>query len=502
MMYSNTQKMWVCFGLTAGLAVPAACSPAPEEPGGDELTASTAQLIRPMSLVADTTVQDGTFAHTNDGEGSFLYVNDVGIAGDDRNTQSYVRFNLTGVRPVTQAKLRMTGRLQSSTGSGSVPVRVHATSTAWSELGLTWSNRPALVQPALASATVVAGAEQVFEWDLTAHVKQQMLLGRTSLDLVLVAASGTLGRVRFFSREKTSSPVLVIDETAPVPVPTTGPTIAGCPSFPANNEWNRNIAADPVDPLSATYVAAMNGGSRFLKADFGGDGEYGIPWISVSGSQARVKMQFDYDDESDPGPYPIPAGAPIEGGPDGEGDRHILVVDRDACKLYEIFNAWPEDGGGWSASSGAIFDLRSNALRPFGWTSADAAGLPVLAGLVRRDEVQSGRIKHALRFTVQRTQRAYVLPATHYASVLTDPKLPPLGIRVRLKAGYDLSRFSTGMKVVLTAMKEYGMFLADNGADWFVSGEANIGWNDDELRQLGTVPASAFEVIKTGTLIR
>jgi hypothetical protein len=212
-----------------------------------------------------------------------------------------------------------------------------------------------------------------------------------------------------------------------------------------------------------------------------------------------VPVAFEYASESDPGPYPIPPDAPIEGGPTSTGDRHILVVDRDNCKLYETFDTHPM-GTGWRAGSGAVFDLRSNALRPLGWTSADAAGLPVLAGLVRWDEVQSGRINHALRFTVARTQRAYVLPATHYASVNTDPTLPPLGIRVRLRANHDISRFSARVQVILTAMKEYGMFLADNGSDWFVSGESHTGWNDDELRQLGMVPASAFEVVKTGTL--
>jgi hypothetical protein len=505
-------------------ALAPACGPAQEtDGGGEELTEISAELVRGVLLTADATVQDGAYAGTNDGRGSFLYANDVGIAGDARNVQSYLRFDLTGMRAVNQARLRLTGRLQSASPA-SVVVNVHATSSGWTETGITWSNRPALVQPALASRAVVYGGEQVFEWDLTAHVKRQIELGRTSLDLVVVASRSNLGRVRFASREKTNPPVLTVDETTPTPVPpppppptpvppppppptpvppppvpSGGPTVAGCPMFPADNAWNRNIAADPVDPMSSNYIAAMNGGSRFLKADFGGAGEYGIPWIAVSGNQTRVPMQFDYDDESDPGPYPIPANAPIEGGPDSDGDRHIIVVDRDTCKLYETFYTWPA-GAGWSASSGAIFDLRSNALRPDGWTSADAAGLPVLAGLVRRDEVQSGRIKHALRFTVQRTQRAYVLPATHYASVHTDPNLPPLGIRVRLKAGYDLSRFSPTMKVILTAMKEYGMFLADNGADWFVSGEANVGWNDDELRQLGSVPASAFEVIKTGAI--
>ncbi|HEY0709288.1 MAG TPA: hypothetical protein VGG33_20930 [Polyangia bacterium] len=279
------------------------------------------------------------------------------------------------------------------------------------------------------------------------------------------------------------------------------PTIAGCPAFPADNEWNRSIANDPVDPASDAYMAGMNAGSNFLHPDFGGNGEYGIPWIAVSGNQSKVPVSFDYEDDSDAGPYPIPPQAPIEGGPNGDGDRHVLVVDRDACRLYETFDSWPQ-GGSWRAGSGAIFDLRSNALRPEYLTSADAAGLPILPGLVRHDEVQAGRINHALRFTVRRTQRAFVHPARHFASTLTDPSLPPMGLRVRLKANFDVSGYSPAARVILTALKEYGMFMADNGADWFISGEANPAWNDDELSDLARVPATAFEVVKHGALTR
>ena len=242
----------------------------------------------------------------------------------------------------------------------------------------------------------------------------------------------------------------------------------------------------------------MNAASRKLHVDFGGNGEYGIPWTSVSGTQARVPVTFDYADESDPGPYPIPPDAPIEA---GGGDRHIILVDRDNCTLYETFDA-NFIGPGWHVGSGAIFDLKSNAVRPAGWTSADAAGLPILPGLVRLDEVKAGKINHALRFTVQRTQRAWVAPATHQAGSSTDASLPPMGLRVRLKADFDISGFSPGTQVVLTALKEYGMFLADNGGDWFVSGEVNPGWNDDEMSGLADVPASAFEVVQHGPLQR
>ena len=267
--------------------------------------------------------------------------------------------------------------------------------------------------------------------------------------------------------------------------------------LPPGNEWNRKVNADPVDPRSDQYMAAMNAGSRSVHPDFGGNGEYGIPFVVVPGSQPRVPVEFDYADESDPGPYPIPADAPIESG----SDHHILVLDRDSCLLYETWDT-RRSGAGWLAGSGAVFDLRSGASRPAGWTSADAAGLPILPGLIRHDEVKAGRIEHALRFTVQRTQRAYVAPATHFASTSTDAALPPMGLRVRLKAGFDTSGFGPTAKVVLTALKEYGMFLADNGGDWFITGEANPGWSDDEIGELARVPASAFEVVAHGALER
>lgn len=274
-----------------------------------------------------------------------------------------------------------------------------------------------------------------------------------------------------------------------------GPTLQGCPVLPPDNPWNRDVSGDPVDPRSGAYIASMNGGSRFLHADFGSDPTYGIPWTTVPGNQPRVPMSFDYADESDPGPYPFPPNAPVEAG----GDAHVLVLDRDACKLYETFDSHYE-GPGWHCGSGAIFDLRSNGLRPDGWTSADAAGLPILPGLVRRDEVLGGEIRHALRFTVARTRRAYVHPATHFASDDLNPDRPPMGLRVRLKASYDLSGFRGASRVILTSLKRYGMFVADNGSDWFISGETNTAWDDDDLDQLKTVPGGAFEVVQLGPL--
>ena len=293
-----------------------------------------------------------------------------------------------------------------------------------------------------------------------------------------------------------SSPGAPTPAAGNAPAPGGSPTLMGCPVFPADNPWNLDVSADPVDPRSDAYIASIGAGT-FLHADFGSPAEYGIPWTSVPGTQPKVPMSFDYDDESDPGPYPFPPDAPIEAG----GDRHVLVLDREACKLYETYDSRYQ-GSGWHCGSGAVFDLRSNALRPETWTSADAAGLPILPGLVRRDEVKAGEIRHALRFTVQRTQRAYVHPATHFASSSTDPDRPPMGLRVRLKASYDLSRFRGDARVILAALKRYGMFVADNGGDWFISGETNRQWDDDDLDQLKTVPGSAFEVVRLGPIYR
>ena len=272
--------------------------------------------------------------------------------------------------------------------------------------------------------------------------------------------------------------------------------LGSCPVFPADNWWNQDVSALPVHANSQDYVDTVlaSGSNKFLHADFGGGGEYGIPYVTVPGTQPLVDVDFvDYGDESDPGPYPIPTGAPVEGG----SDRHVLAVDRDHCKLYELFAA-TASGGHWEAASGAVFDLRSNALRPEGWTSADAAGLPIFPGLVRYDEVASGHIDHALRFTVSQTQRAYLHPATHWASSSTNPDRPPMGLRFRLEATFDVSGYHGQARVVLDALKKYGMIVADNGSNWYVTGAADPRWDDDDLNQLKKVPGSAFEVVETG----
>jgi hypothetical protein len=218
-------------------------------------------------------------------------------------------------------------------------------------------------------------------------------------------------------------------------------------------------------------------------------------------SQAGVPVSFDYADESDRGPYPIPPNAPIEGGSQSSGDRHVLVVQSGTCKLYEMFAAYPQTSGGWHAGSGAVWNLRSNALRPRGWTAADAAGLPILPGLARYDEVAAGAINHAIRFTVSRTQRAYIWPARHQASSVTDPSVPPMGLRLRLKANVDISHFSPTNRIILTALKRYGMIVADNGSNWYLSGAPDDRWSNDELHALGTIPGSDFEVVNASSLM-
>ncbi|MBW3622627.1 MAG: hypothetical protein KY468_04375 [Armatimonadetes bacterium] len=287
-------------------------------------------------------------------------------------------------------------------------------------------------------------------------------------------------------------------------VPALGPnaSLNGKRVLPPNNPWNTPIDKEPVDPKSAILISSI-GRYKNLHPDFGANwdgGPFGIPYIVVSGNTPKVPVSFEYDDESDPGPYPIPLNAPIEGGPDSEGDRHVIVIDRDNWKLYELFNAWPQ-GRSWKAGSGAIFDLNSNKLRPDGWTSADAAGLPIFPGLVRYDEVVGQKeIPHALRFTVRRSRKAYVHPARHHASSHDDPLLPPMGMRVRLKANYDISGFPPSAQVILRALKKYGMILADNGGDWFVSGAPDPRWKDSEINTLKRLKGDDFEVVKMGPI--
>jgi len=278
--------------------------------------------------------------------------------------------------------------------------------------------------------------------------------------------------------------------------PVVGPTLGGCQVFPVSNPWNQDVSRAPLDPNSANYIASINSSRHFLHADFGSDPSYGIPYVVVPASQPFVPIAFTaYGDQSDPGPYPIPSNAPVEAG----SDAHVVVADSGNCHLYELFNA-SRQGNGWAADSGAVFNLNSNALRPDGWTSADAAGLPILPGLARYDEVRNGVINHALRFTVQQTQDGFIHPATHQAGV-NNTNAPPMGLRLRLKASFDLSPFHGESLVILTALKRYGMFVADNGSSWFITGATDSRWNDTDLNQLKTVPGSAFEAVQTGPIL-
>jgi hypothetical protein len=276
------------------------------------------------------------------------------------------------------------------------------------------------------------------------------------------------------------------------------PRIAGCPAFPASSVWNQRVDRLPVADNSTAIVDSIGAGTG-LHPDFGSglwDGApIGIPITTVRAGVAKSRVSFDYADESDRGPYPIPANVKIEGG----GDRHALIVDSSTCTLYELY-ALQHSAGGWHAGSGAIWSLRSNRLRPAGWTSADAAGLPITPGLVRWSEVAAGHIDHALRFTVERSRRAYVYPARHYASDLTDPDLPPMGLRLRLRADYPIAGFPRQARIVLQALKTYGMIVADNGTSWYVSGEPSAHWSNDDLHTLGRVTGASFEVVDTSSL--
>jgi hypothetical protein len=277
------------------------------------------------------------------------------------------------------------------------------------------------------------------------------------------------------------------------------PQAPDCPVFPRTNVWNKRVDRLPVARNSRTIVNSI--GARIgLHADFGSGlwdgGPIGIPITVVAGSQPRSFVDFRYEDESNRGPYPIPNDVAIEGGPNADGDRHAIIVDRDSCRLYELFDLHAR----WTAGSGAIWNLRSNKLRPAGWTSADAAGLPILPGLVRQSEVARGRIDHALRFTVARTRRAYVYPARHFASSSRDRRLPPMGLRLRLRADFPVRRFPRQARVILVALKRYGMIVSDNGSSWYVTGAPSPRWNNDQLATLRRVKGSDFRVVNTRRL--
>ena len=320
-----------------------------------------------------------------------------------------------------------------------------------------------------------------------------MLRPRRSLSIWLILL--LIGAASFATNVIADSP----DGTIP-------PTIGNCSIFPADNIWNTPVDTLPLDPNSAAYINTI-GADAIVHADFGSGlwdgGPIGIPLIEVAGSQPKVTIRFNpdgYADESDPGPYPVPTAAPIEGGADSDGDRHVLVLEKENCVLYELYRAFPQTDGSWLVDSSARYDLNSHALRPDTWTSADAAGLPILPGLVRYDEVDSGEIRHAIRFTVPQTRRAYVWPARHFASSRTGENYPPMGQRFRLRADYDISGFSAPTQVILRALKTYGMILADNGSAWYISGAPDERWDNDVLHELDVVTGSDFEAVDVSSL--
>lgn len=316
----------------------------------------------------------------------------------------------------------------------------------------------------------------------------------------LLSCAGGLAPV---TRPAAKSPV----QPPPPSQPAAPPTLAGCQVFPTDNIWNAPVDNLPLDSHSQSYVNSI-GPTATMHADFGSGiwppntgGPIGIPFVVVPGSQPKVTVNFvAWPAESDPSPYPIPPNAPIEGGSSSTGDRHVLVLDKGSCILYELAAAYPNVDGTWNANCGAIFDLYSDALRPATWTSADAAGLPILPGLVRYDEVASGAITHAIRFTAPQTQDTFVWPARHQAGV-PGTQLPPMGQRFRLKAAYPIDGFSYDAKVILQALKTYGMILADNGSPWYISGAPDERWDNDVLHQLGQVPGSAFEAVDESSLM-
>lgn len=276
-------------------------------------------------------------------------------------------------------------------------------------------------------------------------------------------------------------------------------TLGGCEMFPPDNPWNQDVSALPVDPRSARYIANIQAhGAPNLHPDFGSDPRYGIPYVIVPENQPRVPIRFtEYGDESDPGPYPVPLDAPFEHG----RDRHVLVLQQGTCRLFELYHA-QRDEDGWAAGAGAIFDLRSNALRHEEWTSCDQAGLPILPGLIRYDEVMSGEIRHALRVTFEHTQAGWIHPATHPGGDEQDLNAPPMGLRLRLRSTFDLSPYRGAARVILLALQRYGMFVADTGSNWFISGTTDPRWNDADIDQLKDVPGTAFEVVQSGPIRR
>ncbi len=374
-----------------------------------------------------------------------------------------------------------------------------------------------------AGASVWTGGTQAFQASVTGTTN------RTVTWNVVEASGGTISTAGLYTAPATAGSfhvkaVSAVDLTKSAQVPVVvsvqppagacngaalgpGASLQGFTPFPVDNAWNRDVSADLVDPNSAAIIAFIGAGTG-LHPDFGAGlwqgAPIGIPYsVVASSTQAKVPVTIaatGYPSECDPGPMPLPATAAVEGGSASTGDRHVLVLDRDACLLYELYRAFLQPDGSWTADSASTWDLKSNTLRPYGWTSADAAGLPIFPGLARYDEVAAGAITHALRFTVPTSRKAYVLPATHWASSNTSTSAPPMGLRVRLKAGVDISSYPVQAKVVLAALKRYGMILADNGSAWYISGAPADSWDNNQLASLSGIKGSDLEVLQMGTV--
>ncbi|MGA8143995.1 MAG: IPT/TIG domain-containing protein [Candidatus Acidiferrales bacterium] len=408
-----------------------------------------------------------------------------------------------------------------SPGAAAIKAVSAADSSATATSNLTLWN-PAPVLNSVSPQTFAVGA-----YTLTANGSDfvngaQVLFGGTALTTTFVSATkltatgneasaGTFAvTVRNPNPGSSSSSGVNVQVTSNAPPPPSacnvmtpgqGGSLNGFLPFPADNLWNKDISSAPVDANSTALINFI-GGSVMMHADFG-SGLYqgssiGIPYVIVDSTQAFVNINFtDFGDESDPGPMPVPANAPIEGYPNpGTGDRHVLVLDNSNCWLYELYNASAASGGAWNAGSAAVWDLQNNERRPWTWTSADAAGLPIFPGLIRYDEVAAGQIKHAIRFTLQFSRAAMTPPASHWAATSSQAMAAPMGMRLRLRSNFDISTYSMTNQVILKALKQYGMIMADNGSSMYISGAPDDRWDNDDLHSLGSVTASDFEVVQ------
>ncbi len=315
---------------------------------------------------------------------------------------------------------------------------------------------------------------------------------------LFVAVAGTVALLTGSASAVGPYPSLSPCPVFPDPPASTAPT---APALGTEAAWNQDISRAPRDPHSAAYISYIDShGGTFLHPDFGSPRAYGFPYAVVGAGQRKLPVHYTaFGDESDPGPFPVPGNAPVEGGRRSDGDRHVLVVDHDSCKLYELYRAFyvAKPKPHWNADSGTEWDLRSPALRPDGWTSADAAGLPIFPGLVRYDEAAAGKVEHAIRVTFESTRNAWVHPASHCAGDTASPSAPPMGLRLRLKSSYGLGHFSGPARAIAEAMKRYGLIVADNGSNWYISGSSDKRWDDENLDQLKRIPGSAFEVVKS-----